>query len=184
MAATDFELLIYQRLKAILLAHAPLVALVREANWIWYDGTADDPEAVARVPASFPRIALEPAGQTREHWESRQRYGDHNVNSTAAALARNKVVTFNYTVRITHRNLRLTLNTPVEAEVFRALEGSNPTLSVPGGAAGYAWVRGWGPLAVTRTMGVVEGDATGVARMQSVFTLPVFTLFNSADLLT
>ena len=69
---------------------------------------------------------------------------------------------------------------------MRALRGSNPTMSIPGSpqAAGYAWVRGWGPLAVARTMGLVEGDTSGMARMQSVFTIPVTTVFNSGDLLT
>lgn len=193
MAAVDYELLLYQRLKAILLAHSPLTtegdaAYIRPGNWVWYDGSKPDPDPFREnyVPTDFPRLALEPSGRAREMWESRQRYGDHNVNATAASLARNKLVTFNFTVRITHKELRLTMNTPVEAEVERAFEGSNPTLAIPGSpqTAGYAWVRGWGPLAFTRTMGVVEGDTSGTSRMMSVATIPVATLFNSADLLT
>jgi hypothetical protein len=193
MAAVDYEILCYQRLKAILLAHAPLTALV--GRWVWYDGNAADPEAVGvsastaqrdrrTIPSDFPSVALEPSGYSQEHWEARPRYGDHNVNATAASLNRKTVVTFNFLVRITHRDLRLTLNSPVEAEVMRALRGSNPTLNIPGGAAGYEWVRDWGPLIVSRQMGQVEGDASGLARMQSLFPIPVRTVFNSADLLT
>jgi hypothetical protein len=44
MAAVDYETLIYSRLKAILLAHAPFTteggaAYVAPANRIWYDET-------------------------------------------------------------------------------------------------------------------------------------------------
>lgn len=190
MAATDYELLTYQRLKAILLAHAPLTTdgptYIRPGDWVWYDGTQDDPESLVRVPTSYPRLALEPAGRTEQHWETRQRYADHDVNATPASLSRNVEIVFNFTVRLTHRNLRLSINSALEAEVMRALRGSNPTLSIPGSpqTAGYAWVRGWGPLAVARTMGLVEGDTSGTARMMSVFTIPVFTLFNSGNLLT
>ena len=190
MAATDYELLIYQRLKAILLAHAPLTTAgptyILPGDWVWYDGTQDDPESLVRVPTSYPRLALEPAGRTEEHWEARPRYGDHDVDATPASLSRKVLIVFNFTVRLTHGNLRLTVNSPLEAEVMRALRGSNPTLSIPGSPQtdGYPWVLRWGPLAVARTMGLVEGDTSGMARMQSVFTIPVTTVFNSGDLLT
>lgn len=186
MAATDYDLLIYRRLRAILLAHAPLTSLVRAGDFVWYDDNREDPESIPRVPTSYPRVALEPAGRSSEHWEARPRYGDHNVNASPANLNRKVVITFNYNVRITHRDLRLAMNSPVEAEVERALRGSNPTLSIPGTpqTPGYDWVRGWGPLVVTRAMGFVEGDTTGIKRMQSVFPVPVATVFNSADLLT
>jgi hypothetical protein len=187
MAATDYELLLYRRLKAILLAHAPLTALVKPLSFIWYDAARTDPEQPNTVggPAIRPFVALEPAGYTQEHWEARPRYGDHNVNADPAALNRKVVLVFNFTVRITHNDLRLAMDSPVEAEVMRALRGSNPTLSIPGSpmTAGYSWVRGWGPLTVQRTIGYIDGD-TGQRRMQSVFTIPVATVFNSADLLT
>jgi hypothetical protein len=200
MAAVDYEILLYRRLKAILLAHAPLVtdgsgAFIRGGDWVWYDVNRENPEAPARVPSSFPRVALEPAGYTQEHWETRQRYADHNVNATATSLNRKVQITFNFNVRITHRDLQLRLNSPVEAEVMQALKRSNPTMSVPGATPssapatpGYDWIRAWGPLTVARTMGMVdEGapDAPKLAlRMMSVFPIPVVTVFNSADLLT
>lgn len=192
MAATDYELLLYRRLKAILEAHAPIATdtasptYVKPGNRIWYDGTREDPELAQRgPPAEYPRWALEPAGHTEEFYDVRQRYVDGSVSATPASLNRKVVLTFNFLLRVTHRDLRLTMNSPLEREILRALRNSNAKLSVPTTPMtnGYDWVRGWGIGGVGRQMGAVENDNTSSQRMQSTIPIGVSAVFNSADLL-
>lgn len=189
MPATDYDTLVYGRIKAILLAHAPLntvgdPAYIKGGDRVWWDVPRDDKtRPKPGMPTDWPRLELMLAGGTDEDPNQRYATMDVNYDPTAAGAGVNKRLQRTFVLTLTHRTLMIALNDPIEAEIRAAFERAGPRLGIPGSPRTPGLpnaVRG--PVTFTRAPALDE-ETGGERRMRTQFTIPVSLVVNSADLI-
>lgn len=130
MAATDFESVVYSKLKALLLAHAPWTALVLENNRVWMDVDVTDPLANRNwQDGDFPRSVLGVGsfGDTLFNLTPKYAYSPSFNVATENWVER---LTYTHILTLTHRDLRVVVNNKLRDETMTAIRKGGPRLGL------------------------------------------------------
>lgn len=168
----DYNLAVYDRLWALLLAQPDIETVVKPGNRINFNSQDPWPKREEKTdPASFPMLRIEYGDGTLPSYTVLPRYEFSSFNPTTQNMK--MAWSQDYIVTIIHRTARIQQNGVLDGHVQRAILLGGPRL---GGAAvslaPLPYVKGMGQLRVSHFFGVDE-DTNGNKAQKTQIIIPV-----------
>jgi hypothetical protein len=169
MAATDFAKVGYDKIWALLEAHAGFAGAVHEGNRIKWSNGLIVPYKPSKGPDDFPEAALELGDLSDTAFTLTQKYA-YTPTFNPANEHWTQRETHAYVLKLTHQDLRIGSDTPLEQIARAAIAKGGPRW-------GLASVFSWGPIAGNRLIGFSD-ESTGTFRLQTNLYIPVTFQFD------
>jgi hypothetical protein len=177
MAAANYILAIYQKVFALLEAHAPTAAALKAGNEVREDrGKLNPRGTAAKQPADFPRIVLRHTGEEDTGFTEDPTFAAMESDIVTSGDGWREKVTLTYEVKAIHDSLNLTSASLFELEAKTAIRKGGPRF-------GLDYVVGW----TTSSKSVEtdqDQDAPGRMRRVTTITLSVTCEFEGSELIT